>query len=438
MVSTLVIFMGRSPTRRYFAVSAPASRAPWTQPIAYGIVAGKIRRNVGAVMSAMVLFASVGAELTRYTVDCDAATLTPAETVILPANVQYAWPHRSGRALYVASSDSASGMGKAADCHHLTAFAVNGDTGALTPHGDAIRLPTRPIHITTDGPSDHVLVAFNNPAAIRVYRIKPDATLDREIEQPAPIDPGIFPHQIRITSDNHMAILVARGHDAAAGKPEQPGALQVFAYRDGVLLDQTTVAPGGGYGFGPRHLDFHPTRPWVYVSIERQNRLDMFVIDGANLSRTAQFSRDLLSRPPLPGVSQLAGAVHVHPNGRFVYAANRAPATAQAGAVFGGGENTIAVFEIDQRTGEPHPIQHLETHGIHCRTFHIDPSGRLLVAAHIMSMPVKDGDAIRIVPARLSVFRIATNGTLTFVRAYDVDVGSRTMFWMGMVPLRPS
>ena len=42
---------------------------------------------------------------------------------------------------------------------------------------------------------------------------------------------------------------------------------------------------------------------------------------------------------------------------------------------------------------------------------------------------------IRTVPACLSLFRIGENGKLDFVRKYDVDVGDRTMFWMGMVRL---
>jgi 6-phosphogluconolactonase len=38
-------------------------------------------------------------------------------------------------------------------------------------------------------------------------------------------------------------------------------------------------------------------------------------------------------------------------------------------------------------------------------------------------------------PARsnLAVFRINDGGTLDFARKYDVDVGDRTMFSMGMV-----
>jgi hypothetical protein len=127
--------------------------------------------------------------------------------------------------------------------------------------------------------------------------------------------------------------------------------------------------------------------------------------------------------------------VHLHPNGRTVYVANRASDTvAFAGQrVFAGGENSLAVYAIDPASGEPNLIQHVDTHGIHPRCFHIDPSGRLLVVAHIMGLTVRDGDAIRTVPARLSLFRIGDDGRLDFVRAYDVDVGQRTMWWMAII-----
>ena len=35
----------------------------------------------------------------------------------------------------------------------------------------------------------------------------------------------------------------------------------------------------------------------------------------------------------------------------------------------------------------------------------------------------------------LTVFRIGQDGKLDFVRKYDIDVGERTMWWMGMVGL---
>jgi 6-phosphogluconolactonase len=384
----------------------------------------------------VMLYASIGPQLTHYEVDVDDASLRRRATVTLPANVHYVWPHASRQYLYVASSNSASGIGGiVGDKHHVSALRIDPANGALMPHGTPIALPTRPIHMTSDVPSRNLLVAFSNPSGLKVYRVNPDFTPGAEVVQTEAIDPGIYGHQVRVGLDNRLAILVTRGHDAAAGKPEEPGALKVFRYEDGLLTGEVSVAPGGGYGFGPRHLDFHPAKPWVYVSLERQNRLDMFAIDGDRLSPTPLFSKGTLAEPGNIHGRQAAGTIHVHPNGRFVYVANRASSTVGEGAqrVFAGGENTLAVYAIDPATGEPDPIQHVDTRGIHCRTFHIDPSGRLLVAAHIMGLPVKEGGAIGLVPACLSLFRIGADGKLDFVRKYDVDVGDQQMFWMGMV-----
>jgi hypothetical protein len=88
------------------------------------------------------------------------------------------------------------------------------------------------------------------------------------------------------------------------------------------------------------------------------------------------------------------------------------------------------VYSINAATGEPTPIQHIDTRGIHCRTFHVDPSGRMLVAAHVAASNVKEGSDVRIVPACLSTFRIGSDGILQYVRKYDIDVGTNLMFWM--------
>jgi 6-phosphogluconolactonase len=382
------------------------------------------------------LYASVGAELVHYEIDEGNATLMRRATVTLPANVHDAWPHASRQFLYVASSDSAPGVGGfAGNRHHVSAWRIDPASGALAPHGEPIPLPTRPIHMTTDIPSEHLLVAFSNPSGLRVYQVNRDATPGAEVAQPGTIDAGIYGHQVRVSLDNRMAILVTRGHDAAQGKAEEPGALKAFRYQSGRLTGEVSVAPGGGYGFGPRHLDFHPRQPWVYVSLERQNRLDMFVRDGDALSPEPLFRRPTLAEPDNIRGRQAAGTVHVHPNGRFVYVANRASGTVETAGrqVFAGGENTLAVFAIDPATGEPQPIQHVDTRGIHCRTFHIEPSGRMLVAAHIMGLPIRDGARVRDVPATLAVFRVGADGRLAFARKYDVAVGDRQMFWMGIV-----
>jgi 6-phosphogluconolactonase len=383
------------------------------------------------------LYANVGADLTRYEVDVAGTELIKKETVTLPAGVQYAWPHASRRYLYVASSSSASGYGRAGTEHHVTAFSIDPATGALSPHGKPITLPTRPIHMSTDIPSEFILVAFNNPSALRVYRINKDFTPGEEVAQPGPIDAGIFAHQVRVTPNNRQAVLVARGNEGTPTKAEDPGALKVFDYKNGVLTNAVSMAPNGGKDYGPRHLDFHPTKPWMYVSIETQNKMHVHRMEKGRVSPAIVHSAETLAEPNNIRARQAASTVHVHPNGRFVYGANRAQDTMefQGKQVFKGGENSIAVYAINQSSGALKPIQNIETQKIHPRTFHIDPSGRLLVAQHNLPVNVRDGDTVKTVAAGLSVFRIGDDGKLTFARKYDVDVGDKTMFWMGMVRL---
>ena len=198
-----------------------------------------------------------------------------------------------------------------------------------------------------------------------------------------------------------------------------------------MLTNLASIAPGNGLGFGPRHLDFHPTKPWAFVSVERQNKLYVYKLDPATgLAREPSFIKDTLFDPKSPA-PQGAGPIHVHPNGQFVYVTNRTFPASGPGArqKTKGGENSVVVFAIDQTTGEPMRLQNLDGRGLQLRTFGIDPTGRLLVVASIMS--AADGS----LPAGITVMRVSADGRLGFVRKYDVDVGKHQQFWTGMVTL---
>jgi 6-phosphogluconolactonase len=382
------------------------------------------------------LYRNVGEELHHFDVDVDTASLTRRGTVKVPASVQYVWPHPSKRYLYVTSSDGGPRIGPG-EKHHLTAFRVDPATGALEPHGAAQLLPARPIHMSLDRQGEYALTAYNMPSSLTVHRIESDGTVGAPVPQPAALDTGIYAHQILATPDNRAVILVTRGNDPADSKPEDPGALKVFRFHDGVLSNVMSVAPGGGYGFGPRHLDFHPTQPWVYVSRERENKVDVYRLDGERLSATPLFVTSTLGELGDARGRQAVGTVHVHPNGRVVYVANRASATVpfEGRQVFKGGENTIAVYAIDQQTGEPTMIQCVDSRGYHVRTFTLDPSARLMVMATIAPINVRDGSRIVSVPACLSLFRVGSDGTLEFMRKYDVDTNGKVQWWMGMIGL---
>lgn len=231
-------------------------------------------------------------------------------------------------------------------------------------------------------------------------------------------------------------IVVDRGN-AHDGKPGDPGALRLFRFNNGVHEPLAVIAPDGGRDFGIRHLDFHPTQPWVYISLEIQSVMNMFRMTGDMLEPQAEYVRELLADRAHVKPRQLAGTVHVHPSGKLVYFANRADWTTefQGQQVFNGGENSIAAFAINQQTGEPTLIQHADTHNYHVRTFSFDPSGKIMVAAGIKRMQVRADNTVLTVPAAISMFKVGDDGRLTFVRRYDVEGGERTQYWVGMVGL---
>ena len=384
----------------------------------------------------LALYASVGPVLTHYDVDLANAELVKRESVTVPAGVQYCWPHRNRRYFYVASSSGAAGTVQIGAAHHVTAFRIDPATGALEQVGDPMRLPVRPIHMTLDNESQHILVAFNSPSSLRVYRIHKDFTPGEEVPQ-GTMDAGIYAHQVRVTPDGRHVVLVTRGNEGTAQRPEDPGALMVFDYKNGLLSNQFKIAPNGGRGYGPRHLDFHPTKPWMYVSVETQNQIHMHRMQDGRPLPEVLFNKTTLLEPTNIRSRQAASAVHVHPNGRFVYVANRSQDVVdfKGKRVYKGGENSIAVYAIGQETGEQTAIQHIDTQKIHPRTFHMDPGGRMLVAQHNLPMDVRDGDKVRTVSAGLSVFRMNEDGRLAFARTYDIDVGDKVMWWVGMVLL---
>ena len=394
--------------------------------------------------SMVAAYASVGEELITFSVDVERGTLRRESSMTLPGFVQEAWAAPSAPVLYVAWSNggasyAGSGVAGPGNRHGLTAFQVDARSGALRIHGAPASLRARPIHISGDVPGTHLLVAYNDPSGISVHSINGDGTVGAEAPQPGNLDVGIYGHQVRATPAGGSVILVTRGNQSTKTTREDPGAVKVFRYDNGKLTNLASIAPSGGIGFRSRHLDFHPTRPWVYVTIESQNALDMFaLVDGVTLGREPVFRASTLATGGGVSNGQTTSAIRVHPNGRVVYVANRGAATTddKGQAVFAGGSNDIAVFRISPETGEPTLIQNIDTQGFTPRTFGIDPSGRLLVVGNQVTRLVRAGDRVTTVPANLSLFRIDDDGRLAFLRRYDVGVGNKPLWWAGLVSLR--
>ena len=380
--------------------------------------------------SAQQLFqVSVGSQLFTYAIDAGRGALRQtAGPFATPAEVQACWQHPGTGLLYVACSDQNTTK---AGVHALQCFRRVAD-GTLMAIGKPTPLAARPIFLTVDHAGAFVITAYNRPSMLAVHRIGPDGGIAGEVVQGAALDTGVYAHQVRVLPSNRAVLVMARGNDPTASSSEDPGSLRIFDFAGGRLTAAQTIQPNGGIGFRPRHADFHPSGRWAYVDLESQNVVQTYAIQGDRLSARPLFAATTLSTSSAkPG--QLASAIVAAPDRRTLYVANRGTGTElyQAERVANGGENNIAVFAIDARTGQPRLAQTIDARGIHVRTMSLSIDGRWLVAASIAPAKARSGDAIEIMPGGLSLFHVRSDGSLEFASKTAIDGEGQLMFWVG-------
>ena len=119
-------------------------------------------------------------------------------------------------------------------------------------------------------------------------------------------------------------------------------------------------------GSGPRHLAFHPSKPYLYLLEEMTGTIDAFSYHSDHLT-----ARQRIQTTPAGFKGSKGSAdIHITPNGRFLYASNR------------GDADNIAIYTIDGLSGKLHSRGFQSVLGKHPRNFIIDPSGRFLLVAN--------------------------------------------------------
>jgi 6-phosphogluconolactonase len=141
--------------------------------------------------------------------------------------------------------------------------------------------------------------------------------------------------------------------------------LLVYAVNNGKLSkhNELSIKPG----CGPRHMAFHPNKKFAYLLTELSSEvvvLEYIEADGSFniLQYTSALPGDF------KGESS-GSAIHLSPDGNFVYAANR-------------GHDSIAVFSVDNSSGKLTFVAHTSTEGSAPRDFTIAPGGNYLIAAN--------------------------------------------------------
>ena len=292
--------------------------------------------------------------------------------------------------------------------------------------------------MSTDIPSEYILVAFNNPSAVRVYRINKDFTPGEEVKQPGTIDAGIFAHQVRVTPDNRLAILVTRGNEGTPTKAGRPGRAEGLRLQ-GRRADQRSVDRAERrQGIRPAPSRF-PSDQAVDVRVDRDAEQDVHLPDGGRQDQ----SGDRLQRGDPGRAEQHPGASGRRHGARAserplplrrkprrgdrrVSRARRCSKAARTAS--------SSIRSTRRPASRPRSSTSRRRRSTRAPSTSTRAGGCWWPSTTCRSM-CATATRSRRCPAGLSVFRIGDDGKLTFARNYDVDVGDKTMFWMGMVPL---
>jgi 6-phosphogluconolactonase len=363
---------------------------------------------------------AVGGSLTSHSLDPATANLGVRDRLDLGNNIEFGWQHPTANILYLASSLS---LNEPPYLLHSVGFSAEGELRLL---GDGVRMPSRANYLTVDRSGCFILTSHPHPSELGVHRIRPDMTIGDRVEQSSDLNFGFYGHQTRVSLSGRTAILVTRGEDAGNGMREKPGALRQFDFREGRLSPRAVIAPGKGYGFGPRDIDFHPNGGWLFAALERQNSLAVFRMSGDDIDPEPRFIGSTLPAgyPHVPG--QLSGDLHVHPDGRSVYVANRGNLWVPCKS----GENSIAHFSLDDGAGSPVFRGVADTQRFHPRTFAVDPTGNVLIAASVRGYQEVESGRLVTRPPALTAYAIAADGSLRIRSVKDLGgTAAAQQYW---------
>jgi 6-phosphogluconolactonase len=279
--------------------------------------------------------------------------------------------HPSGRFLFAANEHEAGdGPGKN---NSVSAFAVDPTTGALSFLNNVSSRGEGPCHLSIDRTGNTLLVANYGSGSVAALPILLDGRLGEatgfDQHQGTSADPvrqtGPHAHFIAPSPDNRFVLTADLGLD------------QVIVYRfdpaKGTLSRNSPPFATIRAGSGPRHLAFHPSGKYVYVNSEMASTVSAFAWDASRGSL-----EELQTISTLPsGFARVSSTAEIHIDraGRFLYVSNR-------------GHDSIAIFSIDQATGELTLVGHAATNGQTPRYFTLDPTGNFLFAANQNSSSV--------------------------------------------------
>ncbi|PJE45434.1 MAG: 3-carboxymuconate cyclase [Sediminibacterium sp.] len=249
----------------------------------------------------------------------------------------------------------------------VSAYAFNKTTGEFKLLNSVLSGGDHPCHISTDRKNRFVFVSNYSGGNLSAIAINADGSLSNEKQTIQHTGSGAnkarqekaHVHSAVLSPDEKYLIVQDLGTDKISVygvdlnnkyKPLSENPISVF-----------NCNPGDG----PRHISFHPSKPFVYAVQELTGSVTVLAFNNGELKKVQQINMFDQVTDKKSG----AADIHLSPDGKFLYASNRAD------------YNDLAIYIIASN-GLLTWVGSQPTLGLAPRNFAIDPTGNFLLAAN--------------------------------------------------------
>ncbi|HEY5911544.1 MAG TPA: lactonase family protein [Verrucomicrobiae bacterium] len=294
--------------------------------------------------------------------DATSGKLSAPELAAEAKNPTFLAVSPNGRFLYAANEIGNFAGGTSGG---ISAYRIEKETGKLTLLNQQPSGGSGPCHVEVDKRGNCVLAANYGSGSVAVFKVAADGRLAgpgfQVQHRGSSVNPqrqqGPHAHHITCDAANRFVLACDLGLDQVL--------LYRFDSRQATLNANNPPSIALAPGAGPRHLAFHPNGRWVYVINELNSTLSAF--EYAPRSGTLTALSTVSTLPEGFAGRNSCAEVAVHPSGKYVYGSNR-------------GDDSIALFAIDPKTGRASFVARESTRGKTPRHFALDPAGKWLLA----------------------------------------------------------
>jgi 6-phosphogluconolactonase len=297
-----------------------------------------------------------------YRYDAATSEITPLGLAAETTNPSFVAPHPNGRFLYAVNE---LGNYKGPNSGGVSAFSIDRATGKLTFLNEVASRGADPCYVTVDKAGKYVLVANYTGGSVAVFPVLADGKLGEASAFMQHTGKGTNPerqegphaHSIDLSADNRFAMVDDLGLDELL--------IYKFDSAKGSLTPNDPPYTKIDAGSGPRHFVLRPDGKFAYVISEIGHTVTVLSNDAS--TGKLQVLQTITTLPKDFSGRNDDAEIAVHPSGKFLYASNR-------------GDDSIAIYAIDQSKGTLTPVGIVPTGGKEPRSFEIDPAGTLLFA----------------------------------------------------------